>query len=235
MQKSLHNFPLKFVQAPFLPTFCIVLLNFACEGTIKKTKTGKSASQGFVCKRWNYSSTQDVILKRHKLKHSGERPFVCAQCNFSCTQTGYLKRHMLKHSGEKPFLCRQCDFRCTRDDSLKKHMLTHSGERPFVCKQCNYSFSATCYLKKHMLTHSGVRPFFCKQFNYSFKKNWSAEEAHADTFVRKVFHLHTVQLYLHTRWWPQKTHSDPFGGKKPSAAHSVNSPALQPLTSRNTC
>ena len=36
MEKSLHNFPLKFVQAPFLPTFCIVLLNFACEGTIKK-------------------------------------------------------------------------------------------------------------------------------------------------------------------------------------------------------
>ena len=45
MDKSLHNFPLKFVQAPFfLPTLCIVLLNFACKGTIKKTKTGKSAS-----------------------------------------------------------------------------------------------------------------------------------------------------------------------------------------------
>ena len=85
----------------FSPSFCTVLLNFDSEGTIKKTKTGKSASYGFVCKRCNYSSTQDVILKRHKLKHSGERPFVCAQCNFSCTQTGYLKRHMLKHSGEK--------------------------------------------------------------------------------------------------------------------------------------
>ena len=74
MEKSLHNFPLKFVQAPF---FIYFLHCVASEGSIKKTKTGKSATTP---------------------------PFVCAQCNFSCTQTGYLKRHMLKHSGEKPFL-----------------------------------------------------------------------------------------------------------------------------------
>ena len=40
MEKSLHNFPLKFVQAPFLPTFCIVLLNFDGEGTIKNIARG---------------------------------------------------------------------------------------------------------------------------------------------------------------------------------------------------
>ena len=141
----------------------------------------------------------------------------------------------MKHSGEKLFLCRQCDFRCTRADSLKKHMLTHSGERPFVWKHCNYSFSATCDLKKHMLTHSGERPCICKQYNFSCKKNWSPQDAHAHTFRRKAFQLHTVQLYLHTSWCPQKTHSDQFGGKKPSAAHSVNSPAQGYLTSRNTC
>ena len=77
-----------------------------------------------------------------------------------------------------------------------------------------------------MLTHSGVRPFFCKQFNYSFKKNWSAEEAHADTFVRKSLSFaHSATIPAHTMV-TSKTHSDPFRGKKPSAAHSVNSPAL---------
>ena len=97
---------------------------------------------------------------------------------------------------DKPFSCLQCDlaFKMTKD--LKKHMIQHHGKKPHSCNQCGYSSISAANLRKHMLIHSGEKPFVCKQCNYSCTTAADLK-----------------RLFLHTNWWPQKSHAHTFRRK----------------------